>query len=430
MFDNDGRTLEDCIGRRQAHEFGVFLGLMTRIAAVLTVLLTGQMMTTATARAGDDAPGSPKFVYVESNDPAGNAIFGFARQKDGSLVPLPKSPYPAGGLGITPTFALGPFDSDQNVIINADHTRLFAVNGGSNTIAVFNIAGNGVLTPVPGSPFFSGGSNPVSVGLAGNTLCVVNQDQDPDHPGLFLPNYTSLSVAPSGKLTPIPNSTIYVDAGSSPSQALISPDNSLMFGAEFLGGLLRTLKIAPGGRLSPGVSLPLPPGEFADTGAPPNPLGLAVHPVLPLLYVDFVTISRIGVYRYNRSGGLKFLRSVPDSGKAPCWARVNKDGTRLYASNTADSSISVFDLGVDPTEPIEIQKVSLRTAGSCFQFTLDSSESFLYVVTQQAAPTQTVMANGLNVLKVAADGTLTEVPSSPTLLPAPNQVRPQGVAAL
>ena len=397
-------------------------------AAVLMLLVTSGLGISAAV--ADEKPDSESFVYVESNDPAGNAIFGFVRHADGSLAPLPGSPYAAGGLGITPTFALGPFDSDQNVIVNPEHTLLFAVNGGSNSIAVFTIAGTGKLTPVAGSPFPSGGSNPVSVGLAGATLCVVNQDQDPDHPGVFLPNYTSFQVNPQGKLTPIVNSTFFVDAGSSPSQALIAPNNRLMFGADFLGGLLRTFKIAPSGRLSPGVAQPLPPGEFAFTGAAPNPLGLAVHPTLPLLYVDFVTISRIGVYRYNPSGNLQFLRSVPDSGMAPCWARVNQAGTRLYASNTGDSSISVYDLSVDPTEPIEIQKVSLRTTGNCFQITLDSTESYFYVVTQQSAASENVTANGLNVLKVAPDGTLTEVPSSPTLLPVPNLVRPQGVAAL
>jgi 6-phosphogluconolactonase (cycloisomerase 2 family) len=428
MFDTDGRTQADRTRQRRGSNGS--LGSLTRITVVPMLLLTSQLMTSTAVGWDDDADGAANFVYVESNDPAGNAIFGFARDKDGRLVPLPKSPYPTGGLGITPTFALGPFDSDQNVIVSPDHKRLYAVNGGSNSIAVFNIAANGVLKAVAGSPFPSGGSNPVSVGLAGSTLCVVNQDQDPGHPGLFLPNYVSFSVAPSGQLTAIPKSTFFVDAGASPSQALISPDDQIVFGAEFLGGLLRTFKIGPGGRLNPGVVQPLPPGEFADTGAPPNPLGLAVHPDLPLLYVDFVTINRIGVYRYNQAGNLKYLRSVPDSGKAPCWALVNKSGTRLYASNTGDSSISVFDLSIDATEPIEIQKVSLRTAGSCFQFALDSTESFLHVVTQQSAPTQNVTANGLNVLKVAADGTLVEVPSSPTLLPVPNLVRPQGVAAL
>ncbi len=67
-------------------------------------------------------------VYTESNDPGGNAIFAFSRGADGSLTPLAGSPFPAGGLGITPTFALGPFDSDQEVIVNRAGTMLFAVN--------------------------------------------------------------------------------------------------------------------------------------------------------------------------------------------------------------------------------------------------------------------------------------------------------------
>jgi 6-phosphogluconolactonase (cycloisomerase 2 family) len=378
------------------------------------------------------APRSQNVVYVESNDPAGNAILAFTRDNaDGSLTPLPGSPFPTGGLGITYTTALGPFDSDQEVIVNPAHTLLFAVNGGSDTIAVFRINADGSLTPVDGSPFPSGGSNPVSVGLSKNdVLVVVNQDQDPGHPGLFLPNYTSFHVSPQGRLTPVRNSTFYVDAGSSPSQALISHDGKLMFGAEFLGGLLRTLRIDARGRLILGDVQPLPPAEFADTGAPPFPLGLAVHPMHRLLYVDFVTINRIGVYRYNKSGRLEFLRTVPDSGKAPCWALVNKAGTRLYSSNTGDSSISVHDLSLDPTEPIEIQHLNLRTTGSCFQFALDSTGKFLHVVTQQASDSQPATANGLNVLSVAADGTLTEVPSSPTQLPVPTMVRPQGVAAL
>jgi 6-phosphogluconolactonase (cycloisomerase 2 family) len=377
------------------------------------------------------AEGPTDVVYVESDDPAGNAILAFNRHDDGSLTPLPGSPFPTGGLGITPTFALGPFDSDQNVIINKDHTLLFAVNGGSDSIAVFRINPDGSLTPVDGSPFPSGGSNPVSVGLSGDdVLCVVNQDQDPGHPGRFLPNYTSFRVTERGRLIPVPHSTFFVDAGASPSQALVSPDGGVLFGAEFLGGLLRTFRIANNGRLVPGVAQPLPPAEFADTGAPPNPLGMAVHPRARLLYVDFVTINRVGVYRYNNKGDLQFLRSVPNSGRAACWALVNKAGTRLYTSNTGDSSISVYDIASDPTEPVEIQKVSLNTTGSCFQFALDPAERFLHVVTQQASPKQDVTANGLNVLKVNADGTLTEVPSSPTRLPVPNLVRPQGVAAL
>jgi 6-phosphogluconolactonase (cycloisomerase 2 family) len=388
-------------------------------------------MTWAPRECPAQAPRARNTVYVESNDPAGNEIFAFARNdSDGSLTPLPGSPFPAGGLGITFTTALGPFDSDQEVIVNPEHTLLFAVNGGSDTIAVFRIHADGSLAPVAGSPFPSGGSNPVSVGLAGNILCVVNKDEDPDHPGQTLPNYTSFRVSHEGQLTPVPDSTVFDDLGSDPSQALISPNGTLLFGADFLGGLLRTFRIDGRGRLIPRDTQPLPASVFAGTNSPPLPLGLAVHPTANLLYVDFVTISQVGVYHYNQKGELTFLRTAPDSGTAPCWAMVNAAGSRLYASNTGDSSISVFDIGRNPAHPIEIQHLKLRTTGSCFQFKLDSSEKFLHVVTQGTSLTSPATANGLNVLSVAQDGTLTEVPSSPTILPVGPMVRPQGVAAL
>lgn len=424
MANNRGTAAEECRG----HGY-LCAPIRANGIVALTTLLAVAGLAPQESSAGP--PRAHNVVYVESNDPAGNAIFAFYRNDaDGSLTPVPGSPFPAGGRGITFTTALGPFDSDQEVIVNPAGTLLFAVNGGSDTIAVFNIHADGSLTPVDDSPFPSGGSNPVSVGLAGDVLCVVNKDEDPDHPGVFLPNYTSFKVSAQGRLTPVRNSTVFDDFGSDPSQALVSPDGDLLFGADFLGGLLRTFKIQENGRLIPKDSQELPPGEFAGTGAPPLPLGLAVHPTQNILYVEFVTISRVGVYRYSKRGELNFLRTVPDAGKAPCWALVNKAGTRLYASNTGDSSISVYDIGFDPTEPIEIQHVKLNTTGSCFQFKLDSKEKFLHVVTQGGSLTSPPTANGLNVLSVAPDGTLTEVPSSPTILPVPNLVRPQGVAAL
>jgi len=425
MFNHDG-IAPASRRRQQAAAAGLRLNWL---AALFAVFALGGLAPRSALAQGQKAQ---NFVYVESDDPAGNAIFAFSRNNaDGSLEALAGSPFPTGGLGITFTTALGPFDSDQEVIVNSAHTLLFAVNGGSDTIAVFKINRDGSLTPVAGSPFPSGGSNPVSVGLSSdNVLVVVNQDQDPDQPGVFLPDYTSFHVSPQGQLTPVRNSTISLDLGSSPSQALISPEGNLMFGAEFLGGLLRTLKIKAHGRLVEADVQPLPPAVFAGTGAPPLPLGLAVHPTQKLLYVDFVTISRIAVYRYDMKGQLDFLRTVADSGQGPCWALVNKAGTRLYASNTGDASISVYDISFDPTKPIEIQHVKLRTTGNCFQFALDSREKFLHVVTQGGSLMSPPTANGLNVLSVAPDGTLTEVPSSPTILPVPNMVRPQGVRAL
>ena len=81
-------------------------------------------------------------LYTETNDPRPgmNAILAYRRGTDGSLTPLPGSPFTTGGVGVgDPTQGLGPLDSDQEVIASPDRRFLFAVNGGSNTIAVFRI---------------------------------------------------------------------------------------------------------------------------------------------------------------------------------------------------------------------------------------------------------------------------------------------------
>jgi hypothetical protein len=227
----------------------------------------------ATAALGASMAVAGDVVYVESNisTGAGNSIIALRRDAEGKLTPLPGSPFSTGGLGISPTYALGPYDSDQNIVVDRRRKLMFAVNGGSDTIAVFRIGHDGGLTPVSGSPFPSGGSNPVSVGLAGDVLCVVNKDQNPDHPGLILPNYTTLHIAASGKLSPIRHGTFTVDAGASPTQALVAPSHGLVFGDDFMGGLIRSFKLGENGRLLERDVQALPPTEFAGSSAPPFP---------------------------------------------------------------------------------------------------------------------------------------------------------------
>ena len=356
-------------------------------------------------------------VYVESNIPApnGNSILAYSRDAAGNLTAIPGSPFATGGAGVGNAVpAEGQFDSDQNVITNPEGTLLFAVNSGSNNIAVFHICPNGALVSVDGSPFPSGGVNPVSVGLAGDKLYVVHKSVD--SPGDVLPNYTGFQVSTDGQLTPILVSTVEVPAASSPTQALISPDNSLLFGADFGSGgkVLQSFGILSDGSLRQNAPLPLP-----DSSAP---LGLQVHPTQQLLYVGFVSDNQLGVYSYDQSGVLTFLRTVPNSGKAICWLAVNRAGSCLYSANTGDGSVSAYDLA-DPTTPVEMQRLQLNGNAAPFQLALDPSGVFLHAVDQAE--------NSLHVLQVNAVGCmLTEVSSSPFALDVPGDTRPQGVAAV
>jgi hypothetical protein len=103
-------------------------------------------------RPGNDDGG--KIVYLETNDfhDNANAILAYRQKVDGTLTPLPGSPFLTHGAGLAnPKQVLGPDDTDDPVVISSDGRFLFAVNGGSNTVAVFSInpdGGNGTGQPL------------------------------------------------------------------------------------------------------------------------------------------------------------------------------------------------------------------------------------------------------------------------------------------
>jgi 6-phosphogluconolactonase (cycloisomerase 2 family) len=201
----------------------------------LALILSGTGSAQASER-GEKEP-STSVVYVESNLPDNNSVLAFRRDDDGRLSKIGE--FPTGGKGVfDPSLQLGPFDSDQELVTNAEHTLLFAVNPGSDSIAVFQIQQDGSLTPVNGSPFSSGGTDPVSVGVAGNTLVVVNKAFDPERKALTIPSYSSFRILPGGELSS-QLSSVPAPTRSSPSQADISPDTRLAFDAQFLGGFSR-----------------------------------------------------------------------------------------------------------------------------------------------------------------------------------------------
>jgi hypothetical protein len=145
----------------------------------------------------------------------------------------------------------------------------------------------------------------------------------------FFNNYTTFHFSPCGQLTPVPDSTVSVAYGSSPSQALIASQSNVVFGADFLGGLLQSFTLDPNGALDQNLPQALPSSIFAGLTGGHEPLGMRTHPSLPILYVDITPISEVAVYTYDPQGHLTFVRTVADAGRGPCWAIVNHAGTYL-----------------------------------------------------------------------------------------------------
>jgi DNA-binding beta-propeller fold protein YncE len=116
------------------------------------------------------------------------------------------------------------------------------------------------------------------------------------------------------------------------------------------------------------------------------------------------------------------------AGPGVCWIRTNSSGNRLYTLNSGQNSVGVYNTD-DPDLPAPINTLTLKDSKNSGDFSLGFSPDggSLYVVSQNTDTTFVANNNWLHVLKVAADGTVSE-PGEPLQLPVPNDVRPQGVA--
>lgn len=425
-------------------------------AAFFCVLTLGAREGRHDGGHGDDHDNNHnrRMVYIESNIghvPGKNSILAFRRDASGKLTAAGE--FLTGGTGVHPqdislgnlAGTLGPFDSDQNVIMNKDGTLLYAVNSGSDTIAVFEVKSDGSLKAVKGSPFPSGGKHPVSLGLADNesVLVVVNKDYDLSRPGFDPtkrnPNYASFRTNKQGKLASEPKSIIRAGknigigpGNSSPSQALVSPNGDLVFDADTFGSTIHSFEVESNGRLERADSELTPASEFiafpplANPAGRPFVLGLAAHPRKSIVYAGFVFESRMGVYTYNKDGALKFVRAT-DAGFGICWIVTNRAGDRVYTSNTLVNSISVLDSS-DALKPVKVQDFALAgpPAGS-EQMSLDSRGEYLYVITQKALDIMPPEACALHVLKIGSDGKI-EAQTDRVVIPV-SPSNPQGVVA-
>jgi 6-phosphogluconolactonase (cycloisomerase 2 family) len=141
-------------------------------------------------------------------------------------------------------------------------------------------------------------------------------------------------------------------------------------------------------------------------------------------------IRRLVVYRYDAAGRLSFVSSQLNRGTyLPCWTQVNREGTRLYTGNAGSQNISVFDIEHDPLHPRQIQRVTLRGLGLPWNFQLDSTGRFLFIINMRAVrDIPPGRGNTLHSFGIAADGRLTELASSPVPIPVPLNTNPWGMA--
>jgi 6-phosphogluconolactonase (cycloisomerase 2 family) len=393
--------------------------------AVIVAVLAALVLVRGSARTAFGATGL-NLVYVDSNISGANgtcsancnSVVGYSNDGAGNLTPLPGSPYLTGGEGVAwaPPASDALIDGEQQVIVNPEGTQLFAVNAHTNTVAAFLINSDGSLTAASGSPFPSGGQEPISVGLKDlgggrSHLIVVNKNSDPTQTG-GVPNYTTFNTSSAGVMKMNAGSTYNLPAGTSPAQALTRPKGSSLFGIEFLGNDVAGYRYNSNGTLTQ-LSKTTPPGTS------PSPLGAVLHPTLGVFYVGLPFQSQIAVYSIS-AGVATFVKAVSNPGKIVCWLAVNSAGTRLYAAETGSGTVSTYDI-TKAVSPNHLQQITLSGTGALpTNLALDTTGNFLYCVDRK---------NVLHVINVESDGTLSET-LTPVALPTPAGTVPMGVAVL
>jgi DNA-binding beta-propeller fold protein YncE len=334
-------------------------------------------------------------AYVNDNTTGENTIAGVDRHADGSLTPIPGSPFAAGGAGSGAGLA-----SQGALQLSSDGRYLLAVDAASNQISVLRLGFGGVPQPV-GAPVSSGGADPVSIAVSGNLVYVANA-------GAGDTNVTGFYLAPWGVLYPLANSTVALPEGSGPGDVLFNPTGQKLVVTLVNTSTIASFDVRFYGRLLAAPGSPFPaqgPGPFGSEFRPTNPSQLFVSNAH-----GGTGNGTVSAFNDSFSGKLTSIGSSPfaDLQTAPCWVEISHDGQFLFTVNTGSGEISSY--AIDPDGSLVL--LSSTPFGSAGAGAVDARLS---------PDGKTLLVNGSKADVIASfavnGGSLTELPSSPTPLP-------------
>jgi 6-phosphogluconolactonase (cycloisomerase 2 family) len=269
-------------------------------------------------------------VYIDDNTSPANTISGFDRNADGTLTPIPGSPFAAGGAGTGTSLA-----SQGAVEVSGDGRYLLAVDAGSNQISVLRIHHDGTLQLVPGSVVASGGAEPLSLTEHHGLVYVANA-------GTQAENYTGFVLNHAGQLRPLAGSTFSLPVDAQPGDILFNGTGRNLVGARVGSSVIDSFRVSPDGRL-----VPAPGSPFAAQG--PGPFGSEFRPTDPSqLFVSNAHAGAgngtVSAFSVASDGTLSAIGDSPfaDDQTAPCWVEITPDGRYLFTVNTASASISRY----------------------------------------------------------------------------------------
>ncbi|HJS92783.1 MAG TPA: beta-propeller fold lactonase family protein [Solirubrobacteraceae bacterium] len=385
-------------------------------------------------------------VYTTTNDPNGNAVIVFKRNRDGSLTQGPTVPTGGTGIAAQPPFTFPIVDSSGSMALADDGRLLFVVNDGDNTITSFRADGGGLRRVDRVS---SGGVLPVSLTTHGHLLYVVNEESS-NIAGFYFSDDGRLFSIPGSQqlLSPLfPSGSAPPNAGGVAAQIGFSPDGRQLVvterGVPSTVGAIDTFAVNPNGSLTL---------EQADRTASvdPNPFGFAFTRSGNLLVSNVGQVSgafdypggslpipqildpaqftgSASSYSLSSTGTLTPISTeVLSGGRGACWLVLSKDGKFAFVTNTLSTApilgppngigtgaggLTTYRVGSDGTLT-RLGQTDLGP-GSPTDLAVSSDGKFLYVSDPNVPPPPAT--SHIDVFRINGDGSLTAVTQGATL---------------
>jgi 6-phosphogluconolactonase (cycloisomerase 2 family) len=321
------------------------------------------------------AAASARSVYVTNNPDAAVSVF---------------AADPATGVLSPSTAALtGAGDNPESVVLTPDARHLYVANAGEDTISGYDVAADGSLTEVAGSPF---GAGDLPYGLsatADGRYLYVTDDGDGDVRGY--------AIGADGALAPIPGSPW--DTGSGAIAIATSPDAKLLYSLDDSAAGLDGFAIGADGALTPLAATMPDPG--------PQTYAIAFAPNGKRLYAGNYDPATVAGYSVDAAGALTPLPGSPYSvNDAPFGSlAISPDGKSMYIPGNAAGDLGAYSIAPDGA--------LAAVGGSPYPAGTDPTGSAVSPDGRYVYVADFVSGANVQAFARAADGTLAPVAGSP-----------------
>lgn len=371
------------------------------IAAAMTAGAAAGLAALPAAATADQHGG--RAVFVQSNDPAGNAIIAFRRSATGALTRVGE--FPTGGLGGTQVGApTDPLASQGGLALDRQRHLLFAVNAGSDTVTVFKVEG----TRLERSAVLpSGGAFPTSVAVGHGRAYVVNAGKDGTVSGYRIVGQRVEPIAGSTRSLGLSNGAVPFFL-TSPGQIGLSPDGGELFVTTKTATLVEAFAVSGSGQLAAAPT---------STATGPVPFAFVFDARGRMVLTD--ASGAANTFDVAGDGALVAHGASVSNGQiAQCW--VVKARGFVYSTNTGSNTITGYaETHAGQLSLLSADGVSLRTGGGPIDLDATPDGRFIYELN--------ALDGTIGVVRVGRDGALRQVGTVGGLHPFDGADGPQGI---